>query len=227
MAIVRERRVVMQFSGVAGGLYRVGNWIIRLVSLNVLWLLFSFLGLFIFGLFPATVAMYEVVRKWIRGYSDIPTFHTFWKSYRSSFLKANILGLMLCAIACIIYIDYLFLHTLTGWSAVLLNTILISALILFSVVVLFVFPVFAHYELKTWQYIKVSIIIGVSYPIQTILMLLGAVSLYAIVVIIPGFFLFFASALSYFIMWIAYTTFIKIEKKKNQYSQEMKYKSYA
>lgn len=205
----------MQFGGVAGGLYRVGNWIIRLFTLNLLWIFFSLLGLLIFGLFPATVAMYTVVRKWIKGNKDIPILRTFWDSYRTNFSKANALGLIQFVIAYIIYIDYMFLNTLSGWVAVLLNVILISVLILFSVVILFTFPIFVHYELRIFQYIKTSIIIGISYPIQTILMLLCIVLIYVIINIIPGFFLFFGSILSFFIMRIANSIFVKIEAKKN------------
>jgi len=211
----REWRYFMQFSGVAGGLYRVGNWIILLGTLNVLWIIFSLLGLIVFGLFPSTVAMYTVVRQCIRGKNDLPIFRTYWESYRSNFLKANALGLTLFIIAYLIYIDFIFLNTLTGWPAILLNVILISALILFSVVMLLIFPVFVHYELRILQYIKVSIVIGISYPIQTLFILLSAVFIYAIVIIIPGLFLFFGSILSFFIMWISNITFGKIEAKKN------------
>lgn len=206
----------MQFGGVAGGFYQVGTWIIRLFTLNLLWLFFSLLGLLVFGLFPATIAMYTVVRKWINGDKDLPLVRTFWDSYRTNFLKANILGFIQFVIAYMIYIDYIFLDTLSGWSAVLLNVILISALILFSVVLLFIFPVYVHYQLKIFQYIRQSIIIGISYPIQTILMLFCAVLIYVIINVIPGFFLFAGSILSFFIMRIANDVFVKIEAKKNQ-----------
>ena len=206
----------MQFGGIAGGFYQAGTWIIRLFTLNLLWLLFSLLGLLVFGLFPATIAMFTVVRKWINGHKDLPLIRTFWDSYRTNFLRANILGFIQIVIAYMIYIDYMFLDTLSGWSAVLLNVILISALILFSVVLLFIFPVYVHYQLKIFQYIRLSIIIGISYPIQTIFMLFCVVLCYVIIHVIPGILLFSGSTLSFFMMRIANDVFVKIEVKKNQ-----------
>lgn len=217
----RERRKIMQFGGIAGGLYQIGTWIIRIFTLNLLWIFFSLLGLLIFGLFPATIAMYTVVRKWIKGNKDIPILRNFWDSYRTNFLKANILGFIQFVIAYIIYIDYSFLDTLSGWSAVLLNMILISVFILFSVVLLFIFPVYVHYELKIFQYIRLSIIIGISYPIQTILMLFCVVLCYVIIHVIPGFLLFSGSALSFFMMRIANDIFVKIEAKKIKKKEEL------
>lgn len=206
----------MQFGGLSGGLYRIGNWIIRLFILNLLWIFFSLFGLLIFGLFPATIAMYTVVRKWIRENKDMPMLRTFWDSYRTNFLKANAIGFTQLIIAYILYVDYIFLNTLTGWAAVLLNVILISTLILYSVVVLFIFPIFVHYQLKIFQYIKLSIIIGISYPIQTILMAFCVILMYVFIIIIPGLFLFAGSILSYFMMRIANSVFAKIEAKKSQ-----------
>ena len=40
-----------------------GEWVIRLVYLNILWIGVSLLGLGILGIFPATSALFPVLRK--------------------------------------------------------------------------------------------------------------------------------------------------------------------
>ena len=42
----------------------LGEWVIRLVYLNFLWIGFSLLGLGILGIFPATSALFSVLRKY-------------------------------------------------------------------------------------------------------------------------------------------------------------------
>ncbi len=64
-------------SGFIDGYYRFAVWVTKFAYLNLLWIAFSLLGLGLFGLFPATAAMFAVVRKWINGEKDIPVFHVF------------------------------------------------------------------------------------------------------------------------------------------------------
>src|SRR5690625_5218522 len=74
------------------GYYRLALWITRFAYLNLLWVVFTFVGLIFFGFLPATAAMFAVVRKWIGGEANIPVLPTFWKSYRKEFVKINIIG---------------------------------------------------------------------------------------------------------------------------------------
>ncbi|BDG36084.1 DUF624 domain-containing protein [Saccharococcus caldoxylosilyticus] len=48
-----------------GKLYRVCEWITRLACINILWMLFTLAGLIVFGIAPATVALFTIVRKWL------------------------------------------------------------------------------------------------------------------------------------------------------------------
>lgn len=79
----------MELNGFVGVLYRTSEWIMRLVYLNLLWIAFSLLGIVLFGFFPATAAMFSVVRKWIMGETDVRVFKEFWQTYRKEFWKSN------------------------------------------------------------------------------------------------------------------------------------------
>src|SRR5699024_12166732 len=73
-----------------GGYYRLCVWVTRFAYVNVLWILFTFLGLVFLGAMPSTVAMFAVIRKWVTGDKEVPIFKTFLESYRTEFVKANI-----------------------------------------------------------------------------------------------------------------------------------------
>ncbi|WP_396954475.1 DUF624 domain-containing protein, partial [Niallia sp.] len=53
--------------GLFSRVYHWSNAIAKLMYVNALWMGCTFLGLGIFGFFPATAAMFSVVRKWIMG----------------------------------------------------------------------------------------------------------------------------------------------------------------
>ena len=80
--------------GFMRGVYSVSEWVMKFTYVNILWITFSILGLFVLGLFPATTAMFAVIRKWVLKLPDIPTFKTFTSAYKKEFLKSNVIGLM-------------------------------------------------------------------------------------------------------------------------------------
>ncbi|MFA9556724.1 DUF624 domain-containing protein [Evansella sp. AB-rgal1] len=54
----------MDNKGLIGNLYRVSEWLIRLAYINILWMLFTIVGLIILGIAPATATVFTIIRKW-------------------------------------------------------------------------------------------------------------------------------------------------------------------
>ncbi|MEH7391455.1 YesL family protein, partial [Bacillus sp. JJ1474] len=185
----------MGTNGLMDFIYRASDWIIRLAYVNFLWMLFSILGLIIFGIFPSTVAMFTVLRQWIRSDKDIKVFKTFWSTFKSEFLKSNILGFILLGIGFILYIDFKFFSTIDGWVATILNLVLLSLFVIYAIVVLYIFPVKVHFELKTIQYFKYALVIGVSFPKTTLLIALSVLILQYIMSYITILIIFFLGSL--------------------------------
>ncbi|MEK5036965.1 YesL family protein [Sporosarcina sp. FSL K6-3457] len=211
----------MQMTSVMASLSRACEWIWRLAYINLLWILFTTLGLILFGIAPATFAMFAVIRKWVMGEEEINVFQTFWKSYRSDFWKTNLLGWILIIGGFILYIDFLFIGNFQGGYATLLSGLLILLSILYLVICVYIFPVFSHYELKFFQYIKYAVHIGITSPLSTILIGICALAVYYVVAFIPGITPFFSvSVLSYIIMRLAYHSFCKVERKYTSYIEE-------
>lgn len=81
--------------GFMRGFYSISEWVLRFAYVNVLWISFNLLGLIVFGFFPATIAMFTVVRKWVLKETDISVFNTFWFAYKKEFFKGNFLGFII------------------------------------------------------------------------------------------------------------------------------------
>src|SRR5690625_3722809 len=172
-------------TGSMGGFYTVANWIMRLAYVNILWIAFTLVGIIIFGFFPATTGMFSVIRKWVQGKSDIPIFLTFWSTYKKEFLKSNLLGFILSLIGYILYIDFTFLRQ--GVDGFLQFTYypLLIVILLYMLVLLYVFPVFVHYEVNIFQVCKNAFLLMtmsknafllmVMSPLITIMMIVGLV----------------------------------------------------
>lgn len=155
---------------ISGGFYKFFDWIYRLAFINILWLFFSIIGLIIFGFFPATVAMFTIIRKLVIK-EDIPIFRTFWLTYKKEFLKSNFLGIILGVIGYIFYIDLIFLRSTSGFIQFLYAPMLVMSFV-YMLMLLYIFPVYVHYEIKVFQIIKNSFLMMVLYPIFTIMMIM-------------------------------------------------------
>ncbi|MBT2757814.1 YesL family protein [Mesobacillus foraminis] len=202
-------------SGLMSAFYRISEWIMRFAYLNILWIFFTLTGLIVLGIFPATVAIFAVNRKWVMGETDIPVFETFWSTYKTEFLKSNLLGLTLIAIGCILYMDYRIIMDSASEIGKIFFIPLLVFIFLYSLLLLYVFPLFTNYDIKIFQVIKTSLIMMVLYPLSTIMMVISCVIVYYVMNLVPGLILFFGlSSLSFLLTWCAHYAFAKNQKKE-------------
>ncbi|MGB5946593.1 YesL family protein [Paenisporosarcina sp.] len=193
---------------------RVANRMIQLAYINVLWIFFTLVGLGIFGLSPSTTAMFGVVRKLIRKEVGIKIFPTFWSLFRQDFIKANGFGLILAAIAYFLYFDFTFIQLNNGRFDFLLPVI---GFVLISCIAtaLFLFPVYAHFNLKFLHYIKQAFLIAITSPLEVLAIALLAGVTYFLLSLFPGAIpLFSGSVFAYFATIISIRAFRRIEDKK-------------
>jgi uncharacterized membrane protein YesL len=204
----------MDTSGFMESLNKLLEWISRLAFLNLLWISFSLLGLVIFGFFPATVAMFAVVRKWMLGNDEMSIFKTFWTAYKREFLKSNILGVIILAIGLILYIDFQFvLHSSNSFVAILYVPFFIITLIAISCV-FYIIPIFVHYDMKISQVIKNSFFVMIMNPLSTFYMLIGSFGICFVLSYAPPIcILYSGNLLALFIMKPATNAFEKINQK--------------
>ncbi|WP_066050665.1 YesL family protein [Robertmurraya korlensis] len=204
----------MDTTGMTGKLYQACQWISRLAYLNLLWLLFIGVGLVFFGVAPSTVAMFTIIRKWLQGERELPIFSTFMEIFKREFWASNRLGLVLMASSFVIWFDWQLIGGVQGTLYPILAGCLIGVSLLFMMVLTYIFPVYVHYENKTFQYIKVAFLLGISYPLYSFVMLLAVICVLALSLFFNGIgFLFFGSGISYILMYISNLLFSKLAQK--------------
>lgn len=206
----------MEANWATGRLYRFSHWIMKLAYVNLLWILFSILGLGVLGVFPATIALFTVLRKWEMD-EDIPIFQTFFQTYKNEFLKANVLGLVLSLVGYILYFNYIYITVIQGTIQLILSVVMLFAAILYFVIVLYLFQVYVHYDLKLFQYVRYSLFIGIANPIHTILMVALLALCAFFLYVVPGFLpFFFPSIFALVMMKVGLVSFEKIIEKREK-----------
>ncbi|GLO66751.1 MULTISPECIES: YesL family protein [Oceanobacillus] len=214
----------MEVGGIWGNFYWLCLWIMRMAYLNILWGLFTLLGLIVIGFTPATVAMFRVIRKWLKKETEIPIFETFWSTYKEEFLKSNIFTIIIVTIGLILLVDLSFLGSITEHP---IYPLLLSGLFLcgfiYLVLILYIFPLYVNYNLSRWLYIKYAILIGLTNLHYTITMMIVISGLYYLFMRIPGLIPFFSiSTTGLVIMGISYLSFNNLDKKRSMENQQAK-----
>jgi uncharacterized membrane protein YesL len=202
----------MEMNRLLSGIYNLCKWITHFAYINILWILFSLLGAIVFGVIPSTVAMFAVARKTAMGEGDIPVFKTFWSTYRKEFIKSNVLGAILVALGLLWYFDLHFFRQFHGTFFVVMNYLMMMVGIVYFILLLYIIPVYVHYDLKLFQYLTQALKIGFLKPATVVFMVVGSLCTYYLLIYLPGLIpLFGISFFVYFNMWIAFKSFENIE----------------
>ncbi|KIP21662.1 putative integral membrane protein [Anoxybacillus ayderensis] len=209
----------MNFGTLEGKFYRFCEWITKLAYINVLWILFTLIGVLFLGFFPATVALFTIVRKWLLFHDHtFPIFKTFFKVYKQEFFKANALGLIFTTIFIVLYMDMLYLSNLSANIHTLFFIALSISFILYTVTLLYIFPVYVHYNLKFFQYLKYAFLIGMANPLITSMMVITIGLLCVVFFYLPGIIPFFSMSLfALLVMTGALHVFKKVERKQEKW----------
>jgi uncharacterized membrane protein YesL len=196
-------------------LYSIMEWITRFAYINILWILFSLVGGIILGFFPSTIAMFAIVRDWLRGNTDLPIFKTFWRYFKKEFWKSNRLGLVIMAIVLLIGIDIWYIQINLSDLFIWTSIPLFAFMLLFLIFLFYIFPSFVHYDLKIVQLIKNALLIMLINPLQTFLIVLCLGSLYFVMNFLPALaFIFGGSSYAFITMWVCLHAFNKVQRKQ-------------
>jgi uncharacterized membrane protein YesL len=209
----------MNVSGFTGFINESCEWLMRLALLNTLWILFSILGLGIFGWAPATAAMVAVLRRRLIAKEDFSIFKMFLSVYRKEFFKANIIGLFIIAGAFSLYFSIQTLMYLPQTVMILLGTIFFIIAILFVIACLFIFPVFVHYDTTLKNTFHYTLMIGLSHLHYCLLLVIGLSIAFILMHSFPGLIIFYSISMPVACMTvIALKVFTSLENRENEYT---------
>jgi len=156
------------------------NTIVDYFLLNVLWVIAS---IPLMTIFPATAAMFGVVRKRQLQKETNGIFKSFCLQFKDNFKQSILLSIVWAVFGVFLYVDYRIISPESSSFQFILYILLIIGLILFASITIYLFPIMVHFELN-WKYVvRNAFFFSLMNPILTILLLIivgiGGALLYA------------------------------------------------
>ncbi|OMC84850.1 hypothetical protein BK130_04355 [Viridibacillus sp. FSL H8-0123] len=195
----------MNMNGWKGKLYWFVEFVTMLAVLQLMWIGLTLLGLIIFGVSPATVGLFSIMRKRLHGQDDLKTLiKNYWKIYKEEFINSNKIGVILIGIGYFLIINLKIVLNMSGSYSILMLTLIVMITILYAVMVMNIFQVFAHYDLPFSRYFSTSLLLSISFPLQMLGSIIGLYVLYRIFLFIPGLLPFFGISVTIlFLTWMS------------------------
>lgn len=205
---------------VSTGFYRLLLWVWHFMLVNLLWLGFSLLGLIVFGIFPATMASMEIMRRFIEGEKEFNIVKSFYESFKREFWRANGWGLILGVVFYIIWFNYNYLGTVVGLQHTILSLGWYITVLLFALELLYLFPTYLYSGLKGKLLFKNSLLVALASPLSLISLIISIGMVAYVLYIVPGLIPFGAApVLSWIVMWNISHAFRRIENKQKRYDR--------
>ncbi|MFC0272682.1 YesL family protein [Metabacillus herbersteinensis] len=204
-------------------LVETSEWIVRLIWTNILWFVFTVAGLGIFGIMPATVALFTVTRKWKMKDLDVSILKTFKETFRKEFVRSNTIGLFFGVIGLMLYIDLKIAESMVGIFSVILYVFISFITLLYMNAIIHFFPLYVHYQYSLKEYIKQSFIISLISPSSTILIGMGLLFIGYLLKNMPGLIPFISAVFpAYWIMNVCLKRFNTLENQQTKIGKQMK-----
>ncbi|MDQ0195880.1 YesL family protein [Paenibacillus wynnii] len=240
----------MEFKGAMGGLYRITEWISRIAFGNILWAFCSIPFLFTavlkiimmaseqggpneqitlnwvlgitapFTVFPATAALFTLVRKWVMGNTDVSTFRTFFQGYKENYVKSMLGGLIYSLLFVVMYVD------VTVYMTQMSSFKIVGILMLVLMIILFVsmfnfFSIIVHYQMTFKEVVSNSILLTIARPIRVFSTLIAGAFLVYIGLKYPVlYFICIPTLIAMVAFFNFYATYnklqLQVEKKKQE-----------
>lgn len=197
---------------------RIGQWLYNLFMLQLYFLLYSFRGLLIGGIYPAIASVYNILYQWIQfDWYDLDIKKEFSTYYQRNFWEANKLGALITVSGLLLvfdlYISAQFIHSRY------LHVFLIILFFVWLSIVLSLFSVYARYQLTGIAYLKQSFFIAFGSINQTVATLLSFSLVVYMFTYIPFLLLFFGIPLLFGpVVWFTVQGMNKIEQQKHNES---------
>jgi uncharacterized membrane protein YesL len=197
-------------------LEKIFTWITRLAAINVLWIWYTMMGLIAGGIFPATLSVLKICRKWIMGDRDVPLWSTFKEEYRRDFGRSNLVGWTLTFAGMILYFNYLAIQSIGDMSIVFHAAFYLLILFYLNLLV-WSFPQLAHYNGKMTHFFKNAVILGFGQFHYSMAITAYVFTVLYVSLKFPGLLPLFTVSLAVLgWAWLSMKVFKKIDVKTNQ-----------
>lgn len=146
------------------------EWIWRLALVNLLWVGLTLAGGIVLGLFPATAAVYVVLRAWLvhPEQRDIPVAHAMVRAWRAVFWKANLLGWILAVVGGLLAAGLWLSGGLAGPGGAVAFYGLVVVAALFCAMLIHLPFVAAHVEVGGLRLVRAAWMLALAQPFATL-----------------------------------------------------------
>jgi uncharacterized membrane protein YesL len=195
-----------------GRFYTVLEVLTNFFLLNLIWLIMC---IPVITIFPATTAMFGVIRQWINKEDYSVVFSDFFRFFKENFKTSFFIGCLWFIVAFLLYFDFYLMQQLGSTTKFLLFPIFLLLGILLTFTSVFLFPVLVHYNTSSIGALKTSFFLSISYLPATLLAVIVVAGLIGVFLMFPGAFFILFSVGSYIIYLICNRVFKKVESLKN------------
>jgi uncharacterized membrane protein YesL len=175
--------------------------------LNLMWLLAC---LPVVTAFPATAAMFGVVRDWVRE-KEGGLFGAFVMRFRQNFVQSLVVGVLWTLFGGALFLDFLVANQLSGGAQVVMRSLLVLATVLYAFASVFLLPVMVHYETKWTAVPKNALLLSVGRLPTTLLCLITVAAMAALTFVVPALILITGSLTAYAVYRLCDREFRKID----------------
>lgn len=202
----------MEMRGLMRGFYPISQWVMRLSITNIFWIILNlpiiyiminllliedrqsfFLNILVMVIllpllfFPATTAMFGVVRQWILKDFDAPLVKSFISYFRLNYIRSMLGGLVIVPFWVFSFVNFFYYSEKFGTIAIIVSMIVIMFL---SVITFHFFSNTVHMEMKLLDSLRNSIYLCFGNVFHTIaifltLGLIFYVSFYLVTFLVP------------------------------------------
>lgn len=190
--------------------YRIVDVTIRLLLLNLVWLLAC---LPVITAFPATAALFGVIREWAR-HEENGIVGPFFRQFRQHFRQSLAIGVTWAIVGAVLAVDLLALRRMALPFRLMLPVLAGTVGLCYLFASLYIFPVMVSYR-TTWRgVIRNAFLIAVSQPTITLLGLALVAIALAAFFLAPATLLVSGSVTAYFLSALCDRAFQRVAEQQ-------------
>lgn len=222
-------------------IYKISNWIMKLVAGNILWLLFSLpITVIIFAsfftnsvdviisytlplilsipvfLFPATAALFALARSWILKKEEDGIIKSYFRYYKINYKNSILGGVIFTGLWCFWIIGFLYLIN----SSIILGAIYLAIGVFLYAATMTFFSVLVHYDLSFQDLLKNTSLIVLASPLLVVTILISNLLIYYLSIFLFQF--MFVLVTASFIVFTCFYMFNRFYESKIEIVNEEK-----
>jgi len=164
-------------------------------KLNVLFLIYSLLGLGIFGFFPSLTSLFIIVKDRDYNESNYSIRKVYPIYFKKRFLKSNLIGWMMTGIGLLLYLNFnLLINNDYSFEPFIVVTF-ITVTSLFLTMLVWVFPLIISMEESLFDILRKAFIVGVLKLHLSIVVIIAAYFIFNISLLYPALLMFFSMSI--------------------------------